>query len=245
MRGRGTSRKMTLAAIAGRTATRSGMTGADAVSTAERPLPLAPADIWQFVDALLYSVSHDLRSPLLSLTLSAELLRDVAGALPDAGTGDVALDGLRYGARDMERMIESLTVLSRARRRTFEHDRGFLGLILGGHLVVSEVEGLSHLVVTVDPMTVRELLDDIAGEGPVEVRAEIEDGFVMLTVPVEADIPPFEGRPLYALVSSLRSYAGSPVERLAAAQVLLDRQGASFSIDGNRLSIWLPLGEPK
>lgn len=221
------------------------MTGTDAVNTVERPLPLAAADTWQLLDALLYSVSHDLRSPLLSLTLSAELLRDVAGALPDAGTGDVALDGLQYGARDMERMIESLTVLSRARRRTFDHDQGSLGLILGGHLVVSEVEGLSRLVVTVDPISVRELLDDVAGDGPVEVRAEISDGFVVLSVPVGAEIPPFEGRPLFALASSLQSFAGSAIERLAAAQVLLDRQGGAFSIEGDRLVIWLPLGDAK
>ncbi len=210
------------------------------MSTVQRPLPL-PADTWQLVDALLYSVSHDLRSPLLSLTLSADLLRDVAGTLPEGGTGEIALDGLRYGARDMERMLESLTVLSRARRRVFEHDRGTLGLILGGHLVMSDIEELSRLVVSVDPMTVRELLDDVAGDRPVEVRAAIEDGYVTLSMAVDADLPAFEGRPLYALASSLQSYAGSPVERLAASQVLLDRQGASFSIEGGRLLIWLPL----
>jgi hypothetical protein len=141
----------------------------------------------------------------------------------------------------MERMLESLTILSRARRRVFEHDRGTLGIILGGHLVMSDIDDLSRLVVSVDPMTVRELLDDVAGGGPVEVRAAIEDGYAMLSMAVDADLPAFEGRPLYALASSLQSYAGSPVERLAASQVLLDRQGASFSIEGGRLLIWLPL----
>lgn len=186
-------------------------------------------------------MSHDLRSPLLSLTLTADLLRDVVGTLPEGGTGEIALDGLQYGARDMERMLESLTVLSRARRRVFEHDWGTLGLILGGHLVMSDVEDLSRLVVSVDPMTVRELLDDVAGDGTVEVRAAIEDGYVTLSMPVGADIPAFEGRPLYALASSLQSYAESPIERLAASQVLLERQSASFSIEGGRMLIWLPL----
>lgn len=211
------------------------------MSTVERPLPLADADTWQLLDALLYSVSHDLRSPLLSLTLSADLLRDVAGTVPAGGVGDIALDGLRHGARDMERMLESLTVLSRARRRVFERDRGPLGLILGGRVIVSDVDGLARQVVAVDPVCVRELLDEVCGEGPVEVRAALEDGHVMLSAPVGADLPAFEGRPLYALASSLQSYAGSVVERLAAFQVLLDRQGAAFSIDGNRLLVWLPV----
>ena len=219
------------------------MTGTAAVSTVERPLPLAPGDTWQLIDALLYSVSHDLRSPLLSLTLSADLLRDPGIAGIDGGTREVALDGLRYGARDMERMLQSLTVLSRARRRVFEHDRGALGLILGGHLVMSDIEQLVSQVVMVDPITVRELIDEVAGEGPVEVRVEMEDGFVTLSVPVKASLPAFEGRPLYALASSLHTYAGSGVEQLAASQVILDRQGASFSIEGDRMLVWLPVGE--
>lgn len=212
------------------------------MSTVERPQSLADADTWQLLDALLYSVSHDLRSPLLSLTLSADLLQDVAGAVPEGGAGEVALDGLRYGARDMERMIESLTVLSRARRREFDRDRAPLSLILGGHLVVSEVADLVRQVVAVDPLCVRELMDEVCGDGPVEVRALLEDGHVMLSAPVRAGLPSFEGRPLWALASSLQAYAGSAVERLAAFQVLLDRQGAAFAIEGNRLVLWLPLG---
>lgn len=216
------------------------------MSTIERPLPLAAADAWQLFDVLLYSVSHDLRSPLLSLTLSADLLRGDSGVGgPDGGMREVALDGLRYGARDLERMLQSLTVLSRACRRAFEHDRGPLGLILGGHLVMSDIEGLASRVVAVDPMAVRELLDEVAGEGPVEVRVSVEGDFVVLSTPVDADLPPFEGCPLHALAASLQAYAGSVVERLAAAQVLLDRQGASFSIAGDRLLVWLPLGESR
>lgn len=67
----------------------------------------------------------------------------------------------------------------------------------------------------------------------------------MLSAPVVADIPSFEGRPLIALVSSLRTYVGSTVERLAALQVLLDCQGAAFSIEAERLVIGLPLGGPR
>lgn len=213
------------------------MTGAATVPTAERPQTVA--DAWQLVDALLFSVSHDLRSPLLGLTLSADLLREPAGSI-DGATRAIALDGLRAGARDIERMLQTLTALSRARRRVFEHDRAPLGLILGGHIVFSEVEHLTSRVVAVDPMTVRELLDDVAGENPVEVQVSVQDGFVALSAPVNLDIPPFEGRPLEALASSLQTYAGGVVERLAAAQIVLDRQGASFAFEGGRLLVWLP-----
>ncbi len=83
------------------------------MSTVERPFPLAIDDVWPLIDALLYSVSHDLRSPLLGLTLSADLLSDPAGVV-DGSTRDIALDGLRHGARDMERILHALTAISRA-----------------------------------------------------------------------------------------------------------------------------------
>lgn len=173
------------------------------MSTIERPVRLATGDPWQLIDALLYSVSHDLRSPLLSLMLSADLLRDTTASTSDGGTRDVALDGLRYGARDMERMLQSLTLLSRARRRVFEQERGTLGLILGGHLVMSDIERLASRTVTVDPVVVRELLDEVAGDGPVEVRVTIEGDFALLSVPAGTGLPAFDGRPLQALASSL------------------------------------------
>jgi len=214
------------------------------VSIVERPLPLAISDPWPLLDALLYSVSHDLRSPLLGLTLSADLLNDPAG-VTDGNTRDIALDGLRHGARDMERMLQALTVISRARRRVFEHDHGTLGMILGGHLVMSDVDQLAGRVVLVDPVTVRELLDEVVGDGPVEVRVSLQDGLAVLSAPVNVDLPPFEGRPLHALASSLQSYAGSAVEPLAASQVLLDRQGAGFSVEDGRILLWLPLEDSR
>lgn len=39
---------------------------------------------------------------------------------------------------------------------------------------MSDVDDLVRRVVAVDPMVVRELLDEVTGRGPVEVRAVIE-----------------------------------------------------------------------
>ncbi|MBM4410606.1 MAG: hypothetical protein FJ037_04655 [Chloroflexi bacterium] len=110
---------------------------------------------------------------------------------------------------------------------------------------MSEVDHLASRLVAVDPVTVRGLLDDVAGDGPVEVRVRLESDLAVLSVPVNVDLPPFEGRPLHALASSLQAYAGSAVERLAVAQVLLERQGATFSVEAGGLLVWLPLGEPR
>ncbi len=73
------------------------------------------------VDTLLGSflraVSHDLKSPLLTLSLSAELLGDV---FPDDERGRVAREALTHGLRDMERMLDAVTDVSRARRRVLQ-----------------------------------------------------------------------------------------------------------------------------
>ena len=61
-------------------------------------------------ESLLSTISHDLRSPLLTISLSAELLQDAR----HVGSEDVALDALREGVRDLGRMLDAVTTLSRA-----------------------------------------------------------------------------------------------------------------------------------
>ncbi len=210
------------------------------MSSVDRFHPQLGVDPWQLVDALLFSVSHDLRSPLLSITLSADLLQDVAGALSNEHPGGLAVHGLRESARDMERMLQSLTLLSRARRQPFERVRGPLGLILGGHTVSTEVADLASRVVAIDPLTVRDLLDDVAGEGPIQVQAAVEGAYVSLSTVLALPLSSV-GSPLHTLASSLQAHAGGPLERLAVAQVLLERQGGSLTVNGGRLQVWLPL----
>ena len=77
------------------------------------------------------------------------------------------------------------------------------------------------------------------------MRVSLDAGFVLVQTPVNVELPPFEGLPLHALVSSLQTYAGSVVERLAASQVALGQQGASFAFEGARLHLWLPSGAPQ
>ena len=55
-----------------------------------------PVDPDLLVEALLYSVAHDLRSPLLTLSLAGELISESLGARlrDEPSTGLVALDAL-------------------------------------------------------------------------------------------------------------------------------------------------------
>src|SRR5690242_19329112 len=62
------------------------------------------------------AVSHDLRSPLLTLSLSAGLLREE----PSTEERDqVARDGMQHGIEELDRMLDAITAISRARSRVF------------------------------------------------------------------------------------------------------------------------------
>jgi His Kinase A (phospho-acceptor) domain len=199
-----------------------------------------PEDI---LDALLYSVSHDLRSPLLTLSLSAELIRE---SIPpelarDGGTAAVALDALKNGAHDLERMLHALTAVSRARRRPLESRRVPLRMLLGGHVVLSDAVDLERLIVVIDPDAFRELLDRLCGEDPAKIRLELTDTHVVCRVPARVELPPMDASPLLELSRSLQTHAGSIVETLASLQVQSARQSVAFEVDGDAVRVWLPL----
>ena len=76
----------------------------------------ASTDLVGAFDQCLHSVSHDLRSPLLTMSLGTELIADAVVADDDRTA--LALDSLRSGAKDLERMLGAITLPSRARKRT-------------------------------------------------------------------------------------------------------------------------------
>lgn len=204
------------------------------------PATEAHPNAQQVLDSLLYAVSHDLRSPLLTMTLSAELIESALQreGVDSEGT-TLAVDSLRQGAADMERMLQTLMLLSRARRKQIEPKRGSLQVILGGHLVVSEEDALSSRIALVDPLHVREMLDAVAGDDPLEVHVRIRDG----RADIEFPVPAIEHgpTPLHAVSASLKQYAATPVEALAVGQVLLERQGGGVTGGTGRVVVSLPL----
>ncbi len=214
------------------------------MTTAEPAAGVTASDPQSLVDALLFSVSHDLRSPLLTLALSTDLieeaLRDQAAAEGESGTVAIALDALRHGAKDLERMLQALTAVSRARRRPLDHGIAPLQLLLGGHIVISE-DDLDRRSLAVDVIAVRECIDAVWGDQAVEVHVRVAGDMAVLTFPaltVDCD-----GSPLEALASSLRVFAGGEVQALAVGQVLIERMGGGVRCAAGRPVFWLPLAD--
>jgi len=88
------------------------------------------ARLESLLDTLLRSVSHDLRSPLLSISLSAELIE-----LGGEGVAE-ATRALRAGVADLERMLQAVTLLSQARRRELNVAPVALGDLLAGRATI-------------------------------------------------------------------------------------------------------------
>lgn len=202
-----------------------------------------PVDPDLLVEALLYSISHDLRSPLLTLSLAGELIAESLGDRlreDPSNSGVVALDALQHGARDLERMLQSLALISRARRRPIEAGRAPLRLLLGGHVVISEDGDLGSRLVSVDPIAVREIIDTVCGDDPAEIHVRLTDEFAVLRLPSTDSLADVRGAPLVTLAQSLQMHAGTLVEALAAGQVVTERFGGRVEVDEHGVHLWLP-----
>lgn len=191
------------------------------------------------LDSLLYSISHDLKSPLLTLALASELVADAVREPDDRAR--LALDSLKHGAKDIERMLDAVTAVSRAWRRPLEVAAVPLMPVLRGHAVTSDHDDPAGVVAAVDPHIVSELEARLLVGQPGTLQLAVEGGAIRLDVPLADGCPEVDGAPLEALLGSLHTYAGTPVEPLAALQVLLERQGGGLAIEGRRASVRLPL----
>ncbi len=210
------------------------------VTASLNPTHAVNADGFELLDAVLYSTSHDLRSPLLSMTLSAELLQESLppGAAAEGSTAAIALEAMRHGAKDLERMLQALTLVSRARRRQLEVSTLPLRELLAGRRTAAEP---GDLTVTVDVAVIDEALDSFAADATAVIAVEASAHEVSLLLPPPVDAPEFEGSPVAALLGSLQNYAGTPVERLAASEVLVARSGGKLLVDASGVRLSLPL----
>lgn len=180
-------------------------------------------------DALLYAVSHDLKTPLLSISLGAELLAEAMPAADERSR--LAFEAMQRGAQDMGRLLDALTLLSRARRRPLSDEPVVLDSLLPG---VPDAKGVA---VRVDARVISEVL---AAFGAPPSRVLALDTAVMLTIPWPAGEPACEGAPLEALLAALGLRAGTLIGALAPLQVQLERQGGTLVAGNGSATLLLP-----
>ena len=203
--------------------------------------PTSPVtgDVGTLLDALLYSISHDLKSPLLTLSLSADLIVQATPELEERTR--VAIEGLRHGAEDLTRMLDALTAVSSARRRPLQHAAVPLLQAMRGRVVRAGGGDLDGLSVAVDPGLLDDLLPALCGAEGRDLDLAVGENEVLLEASLPENCPRCEGPPLAVLFGSLTTYAGSPVESLAALQAQLERQGGAITLAGQRAQVRLPL----
>ncbi len=179
-------------------------------------------------EALLETVAHDLRSPLLAMALGTQLLQDAGGAEQE----QVAYDALREGIRDLERMLDGVATVSRAAKRTLA-PRSTLGGVVPSDLLPDDVS------IDADARLVAELLDALDLDAA-QLELRIDDDAVELNAPLPATFELADGSPLAALLDSLTTHAGSLVEQLAAIELQAARQGGALTVADGRASLRLP-----
>jgi signal transduction histidine kinase len=193
--------------------------------------------------SLLYAVSHDLKSPLLTISLGQELL---TGSLrPESEPARMALESLQHGIRDLERLLDAVTRLSRAYHREVRSDPVPLTQLLSGQAVITE-EIMDRLATPIDPRSLVEALGRLGHEAPERLHLclaiEADDAVLTLTLPSTTPRPDEEGpTPLELLSGSLHTYAGTAIEHLAVLQLQLERQGGGVCLRGADALIRLPL----
>ena len=183
-------------------------------------------------DALLFVVSHDLKSPLLAISLGVELFESAAlaaSALDDRTR--LALDAVRRGTEDLTRQLDAVTLVSRARRRPLDATPIALAGLLPGQA------GLEGVRVAVDARVVTEFVAALEGA---RTEARVGDSDVRLSLPWPAGAPACDGAPLEALLASLGTHAGTVVATLAALQIQLERQGGTIVIGEGSATALLP-----
>jgi hypothetical protein len=148
----------------------------------------------------------------------------------------IAREGLTNGVRELERMLDAVTLLSRALQRPLEPRAVALVDVAG-----VAANGAGQERVLVDPRPLVDLLELLTAAPGALPSVSHEADHVELSAPLPVECADLEAAPLQALFGSLQRHAGSTVGRLAAAQAQLERCGAAVAVAEGRLSVRLPL----
>ena len=190
---------------------------------------------------LLSSVAHDLKSPLIALSLGAELLAETEVPQQRA----IASDSIRQGVRDMERMLDAVAAVSASRRQPLQLETITVGDALAGVEVESTTAGWEGRSMTVDRQFMLHLVEFGGGPGNARAGLDMQADAVAITIaaPESTELP--SGSPLAALLSSLHEHAGTAVQDLAVLQLLSARQDGDLSMSADGVTVTLPLQATK
>ena len=196
--------------------------------------------LFEIIDPLLYAVAHDLKSPLLTLSLSADLL------LSDAEPADhgqrIAVQGLTEGSKEIERMIDSLAVLSRAYRKSLDPGTTPLTeLLVDFEGYLRGEPDIERFRVAVDGRVVRTLLEMLRDEQPDAIVIDVTATELRIEAPAPESEYGIGASPLQTLFGSLTAHAGTQVQTLAGVQVQLGRQAGSITFEDDRTIVRVPL----
>jgi hypothetical protein len=192
------------------------------------------------IDPLLYAVSHDLKSPLLTLSLSADLL--LGNAEPANDGQRIAIQGLTEGSKEMECMIDSLAVLSRAYRKSLDDGTTPLTeLLVDFEGYLRGDPDIERSLVAVDGSVVRTLLEVLRDEQPDAIVIDVSATELRIEAPAPESEYGIGASPLQTLFDSLTAHAGTQVQSPAELQVQLSRQDGSITFEDDRTVVRVPL----
>jgi signal transduction histidine kinase len=188
--------------------------------------------LFEVIDPLLYAVSHDLKSPLLTLSLSADLL--LSDAEPTDHGQRIAVQGLTEGSKEMERMIDSLAVLSRAYLKSLDPGTTPLTeLLVDFEGYLRGEPDIERFRVAVDGRVVRTLLEMLRDEQPDAIVIDVTATELRIEAPAPESEYGIGASPLQTLFDSLTAHAGT--------QVQLGRQAGSITFEDDRTIVRVPL----
>lgn len=196
--------------------------------------------LFEVIDPLLYAVSHDLKSPLLTLSLSADLL---TGGIEPVDQGQrTGVQGLKHGTKEMERMLDAVAVLSRAYRKSLDATTTPLADVLAGYEGYLRGEpDIAQSRVAVDARVVRELLEVLSSEQPAEITIDVTAAELRIESPAPESEYGLAASPLETLFGSLTAHAATQVQTLSELQVQLARQDGAITFEDGRTVVRVPL----
>ncbi len=196
--------------------------------------------LFEFLDPLLDSISHDLKSSLLTLSLSADLLVGAAEPFDDAQRTGV--EGLKHGAKEMGRMLDAVSAISHAYREPLDDAPTPLADVLAGfERYLRGDPDLGRYHVATDARVLRELLVTLSGEAPDDLSIDVTPEALHIESPAPESEYGLAASPLQTLFGSLMAHSATLVQTLSEAQVRLGRQAGAITFEHGRTVVSVPL----